>query len=107
MEARPWQTILPCYQVFVERLVLMPQNDNSQLAHDFRFPPDALAICQFNSFGNFRARSLLDGETAPRPTLHPALQKVSQEKRLSADLFDFTLRFRSDRPENGPRRHRP
>ena len=37
MEARPGQTILPRHQVFVERLVLVPQDDNSQLGHDFRF----------------------------------------------------------------------
>jgi FMN phosphatase YigB (HAD superfamily) len=37
MEARPGQAILPRHQVFVERLVLVPQDDYSQLGHDFRF----------------------------------------------------------------------
>jgi hypothetical protein len=34
MEARPRQAIPPRHQVFVERLVLVPQDDNSQLSHD-------------------------------------------------------------------------
>jgi hypothetical protein len=34
MKTRPGQAILPCHQIFVERLVLVPQNDNSQLGHD-------------------------------------------------------------------------
>jgi hypothetical protein len=37
METRPGQAILPRHQVFVERLVLVPQDDNPQLSHDFRF----------------------------------------------------------------------
>jgi hypothetical protein len=35
MEARPREAILTRHQVFVERLVLVPQNDNSQLGHGF------------------------------------------------------------------------
>jgi hypothetical protein len=36
MQARPGQTILPRHQVFVERLVLMPQDNDAQLGHGFR-----------------------------------------------------------------------
>jgi hypothetical protein len=49
MEARPGQAIQPRHQVFVERLVLVPKDDNSQLSHDFLIPLSTSAICQFNS----------------------------------------------------------
>jgi hypothetical protein len=44
MEARPGQAILPRHQVFVERLVLVPQHDNAQLSHDFLIPRTTSAI---------------------------------------------------------------
>ena len=33
VEARPGQAILSRHQIFIERLVLVPQNDDSQLRH--------------------------------------------------------------------------
>ncbi len=38
MQPRPGQPVLPGHQVFIERLMLMPQDDNSHLRHDLGFP---------------------------------------------------------------------
>jgi hypothetical protein len=51
MEARPGQAVLSRHQVFVERLVLVPQNDHSQLRHDFRFHLIHRQLFQFNASG--------------------------------------------------------
>ena len=53
VQPRPGQAILPRHQVFIKRLMLVPQDDNSQLRHESLISPNPSAICQFNALGKF------------------------------------------------------